>query len=311
MKAAGRSIGAMSTGALRGEPAGAAAEPSFILQPATFMRSVPLRRLARNPIGRIGAVLILLLVLIALAAPLLAPYDPVAQIAQRHMSPGVPYYLGSDDFGRDILSRVIFGTRISLYVGVVSVGIALAIGGTLGLLAGYFGGLPDMLLMRLVDVLFSIPSLVLAIAITGILQPSLTNAMIAIGIVYAPTFARVARGPVLSVKQHEYIQAARTVGADHARILLRHVLPNVTAPIIVQVTLSFSTAILAEATLSFIGLGTQPPTPSWGTMLQAGRKFMEAYPWEAIFPGVAIMLAVLSFNLLGDGLRDALDPRMR
>jgi peptide/nickel transport system permease protein len=269
------------------------------------------RRLLRNPIGRLGALLILLLLLVAIFAPLLAPYDPVAQITQRHMSPGVPYYLGSDDFGRDILSRILFGARVSLYVGVVSVGIALAIGGTLGLLAGFFGGVPDLLLMRLVDVLFSIPSLVLAIAITGILQPSLTNAMIAIGIVYAPTFARVVRGPVLSVKQFDYVQAARTIGASNLRILFQHVLPNVTAPIIVQTTLSFSTAILAEAVLSFIGLGTQPPTPSWGTMLQAGRKYMEAYPWEAIFPGLAIMLAVLGFNLLGDGLRDALDPRLR
>jgi peptide/nickel transport system permease protein len=270
-----------------------------------------LRRLAGNPVGRLGAIVILLLILVAIFADLLAPYNPVSQITQRHMSPGVPYYLGADDFGRDILSRIIHGSRISLYVGIVSVGIALAVGGTLGLLAGYYGGWPDMLLMRLVDVLFSIPSLVLAIAITGILQPSLTNAMIAIGIVYAPTFARVARGPVLSVKQHEYIQAARTVGCANGRILLQHVLPNVTAPIVVQTTLSFSTAILAEAVLSFIGLGTQPPAPSWGTMLQAGRKYMEAYPWEAIFPGVAIMLAVLGFNLLGDGLRDALDPRLR
>lgn len=290
-------------------PARAASAPR--VQPAESYLLFALRRLARNPIGLLGAVIILLLILVALAAPLLAPYDPVAQITERHMSPGVPYYLGSDDFGRDILSRIIYGSRISLYVGVVSVGIALAVGGTLGLLAGYFGGLPDMLLMRLVDILFSIPSLVLAIAITGILQPSLTNAMIAIGIVYAPTFARVARGPVLSVKQHEYIQAARALGASHGRILLQHVLPNVTAPIIVQTTLSFSTAILAEAVLSFIGLGTQPPTPSWGTMLQAGRKYMEAYPWEAIFPGLAIMVAVLGFNLLGDGLRDALDPRLR
>ncbi len=198
-----------------------------------------------------------------------------------------------------------------MYVGVVSVGIALGIGGTLGLIAGYFGGWLDNLLMRLMDVMFAIPSLVLAIAITGILGPSLRNAMIAIGLVYTPNFARVARGPVLSVIQHEYIAAARAIGARDWRIIARHVLPNVTAPLVVQTTLSLSTAILAEAVLSFLGLGTQPPEPSWGTMLGTGRKFMETAPWVAVFPGAAIMLAVLGFNLLGDGLRDALDPRLK
>ena len=275
-------------------------------------RGTQLRRLAaKNPLGVVGAVLILLLLLTALFAGLLAPHDPVAQIARRLSAPGGQYVLGTDEFGRDILSRIIYGTRISLYVGVVSVGIALGIGGTLGLLAGYFGGWVDNLLMRLMDVMFAIPSLVLAIAITGILGPNLRNAMIAIGLVYTPTFARVARGPVLSIVQHEYVAAARTVGAGDGRILLRHVLPNVTAPNIVQTTLSLSTAILAEAVLSFLGLGTQPPEPSWGTMLGTGRKFMETAPWVAVFPGVAIMLAVLGFNLLGDGLRDALDPRLK
>jgi peptide/nickel transport system permease protein len=269
------------------------------------------RLVAKNPLGLLGAGLILLLLLTAALADVLAPHDPVAQIARRLTPPGGAYALGTDEFGRDVLSRIIHGTRISLYVGVVSVGIALAIGGTLGLIAGYFGGWIDNLLMRLMDVMFSIPSLVLAIAITGILGPNLRNAMIAIGIVYTPTFARVARGPVLSVIQHEYIAAARTIGARDWRIILQHVLPNVTAPMIVQTTLSLSTAILAEAVLSFLGLGTQPPEPSWGTMLGTGRKFMETAPWVAIFPGAAIMLAVLGFNLLGDGLRDALDPRLK
>ncbi len=255
---------------------------------------------AKNPLGVLGTVLIALLVATAALAGLLAPFDPVAQIARRLTAPDGIYLLGTDEFGRDILSRIIFGTRISLYVGMVSVGIALGIGGTLGLIAGYFGGWIDNILMRLMDVMFSIPSLVLAIAITGILGPNLRNAMIAIGIVYTPTFARVARGPVLAVIQNEYIAA-----------IFRHVLPNVTAPIIVQTTLSLSTAILAEAVLSFLGLGTQPPEPSWGTMLGTGRKFMETAPWVAIFPGFAIMLAVLGFNLLGDGLRDALDPRLK
>jgi peptide/nickel transport system permease protein len=266
---------------------------------------------AKNPLGVVGALLIGLLLLAALMADVIAPYDPVAQLGRRLTAPNDVYRLGTDEFGRDVLSRIIHGSRISLYVGVVSVGIALGIGGTLGLIAGYFGGWIDNLIMRIMDVMFSIPSLVLAIAITGILGPSLRNAMIAIGIVYTPTFARVARGPVLSVVQHEYIQAARTIGAMDWRIILRHVLPNVTAPLIVQTTLSLSTAILAEAVLSFLGLGTQPPEPSWGTMLGTGRKFMETAPWVAVFPGVAIMLAVLGFNLLGDGLRDALDPRLK
>jgi len=266
---------------------------------------------AKNPLGMVGAILIVLLLLAAALADLIAPYDPVSQLARRLTAPNDLYLLGTDEFGRDVLSRIIHGSRISLYVGVVSVGIALGIGGTLGLIAGYFGGWIDNLLMRLMDVMFSIPSLVLAIAITGILGPNLRNAMIAIGIVYTPTFARVARGPVLSVVQQEYIQAARTIGARDWRIIAQHVLPNVTAPIIVQTTLSLSTAILAEAVLSFLGVGTQPPEPSWGTMLGTGRKFMETAPWVAVFPGLAIMLAVLGFNLLGDGLRDALDPRLK
>ncbi|MFN8522423.1 MAG: ABC transporter permease [Chloroflexota bacterium] len=270
------------------------------------------RRLARkNPLGVLGAALIGMLLVLALTADLVAPFDPTAQIARRLTAPNETYRVGTDEFGRDVLSRIIHGTRISLYVGVVSVGIALTVGGSLGIVSGYAGGRLDNVLMRVVDVMFSIPTLVLAIAITGILKPNLTNAMIAIGIVYTPTFARVARGPVLSVVQHEYIAAARTVGSGHARIILLHVLPNVAAPIIVQTTLSLSTAILAEATLSFLGLGTQPPEPSWGTMLGTGRKFMETAPWVAVFPGAAIMFAVLGFNLLGDGLRDALDPRLK
>ncbi len=269
-------------------------------------------RLLRTPQGLLGSLIVAAVALAALAGPFLAPHDPEAfHITARFKGPGADYWLGTDQFGRDILSRIIHGSRISLYVGVVSVGIALGIGGTLGLIAGYFGGWIDNVIMRLMDVMFSIPSLVLAIAITGILGPNLRNAMIAIGIVYTPTFARVARGPVLSVVQHEYIQAARTIGARDWRIIAQHVLPNVTAPIIVQTTLSLSTAILAEAVLSFLGLGTQPPEPSWGTMLGTGRKFMETAPWVAVFPGLAIMLAVLGFNLLGDGLRDALDPRLK
>lgn len=270
------------------------------------------RWLARkNSIGALGLLIVVAVVIIALGADLLAPFSPTAQLGKRLTPPDAQYLLGLDEFGRDVLSRIIFGSRISLYVGIISVGIALAVGGTLGVISGFYRGRVDTIIMRLVDVMFAFPSIILAIAVTGILGPSLTNAMIAIGIVYAPTFARVARGPVLSVMQEEYIQAALAVGVPNMRIMIRHVLPNIMAPLIVQTTLSFSTAILTEAALSFLGLGTQPPDPSWGTMLGTGRKFMEMAPWVAVYPGLAIMLTVLGFNLLGDGLRDALDPRLR
>ncbi len=269
-------------------------------------------RIARgNPIGTIGLAVLLIVVLLAIFAQQVAPFDPAAQPAERLTAPNSTYFFGTDEFGRDVFSRVIWGTRISLYVGMIAVAIALVIGVTLGLVSGFYGGWRDSLIMRLVDILFAFPTIVLAIAITGILGPSLTNATIAIGFVYAPVFARVTRGPVLSVVNDEYVQAARTVGASDRRIVLRHVLPNITAPLIVQTTLALSTAILAEAALSFLGLGTQPPTPSWGTMLGTGRKFLELSPWASIFPGLAIMVTVLAFNLLGDGLRDVLDPRLR
>jgi peptide/nickel transport system permease protein len=265
----------------------------------------------RNPIGLIGLAVLLLVVGLAIFAGVVAPFDPAAQPAERLTPPNETYWFGTDEFGRDVFSRVIWGTRISLYVGIVAVSIAVAIGASLGLVSGFYGGWADSIIMRFVDILFAFPTIILAIAITGILGPSLTNATIAIGLVYAPVFARVMRGPVLSVVNDEYVQAARTMGASDGRIVLRHVFPNVTAPLIVQITLALSTAILAEAALSFLGLGTQPPTPSWGTMLGTGRKFLELSPWVAIFPGLAIMITVLAFNLLGDGLRDVLDPRLR
>ncbi len=271
-----------------------------------------LRRLvARHPIGAVGAGLIAILVAVALLAPLLAPYQPAAQIAPRLQAPSQVHLLGTDEFGRDVLARIIYGARISIFVGLVSVGIAFMSGVTVGLLAGYFGGRLDHAAMRVMDIIFSFPALILAITITGILGPNLTNATIAIGIVYMPTFARLTRGTVLSVIQHEFVTAARALGASDSRVMLTHVLPNVTAPLIVQTTLNLSTAILAEAALSFLGLGTQPPDPSWGTMLGTGRRYMASAPWVAVFPGLAIMLAVLAFNLLGDGLRDFLDPRLR
>jgi peptide/nickel transport system permease protein len=270
-----------------------------------------LRSMQRNPLGIAGLVIIALVALVALLAPVLSPYGPTEQVARRLLEPSPEYILGTDEFGRDILSRVIYGSRISLYVGIVSVSLALLAGGTLGLVAGYAGGRTDTLLMRLVDILFAIPSLVLAIVIAGLLGPSLTNAMIAIGIVYAPIYARLVRGEVLSVRNHLYIEAARATGVGHFGLVARHILPNITAPLIIQTTLMLSTAILSEAALSFLGLGTQPPDPSWGTMLGSGRRYMELTPWVAIAPGIAIVITVLGFNLLGDGLRDALDPRLR
>lgn len=271
-----------------------------------------LRRFVRSKLSMIAAAVILLLVLIAIFAPVVSPYDPVAINAEeRLMAPSGKHLLGTDEFGRDVLSRIIFGARISLRVGMISVGLALIAGATLGLLAGYYGGWVDHVISRLMDVLFAFPAILLAIGIMAVLGSNLNNVMIAIGIVYMPIFARVTRGAVLTVRHTEYVLAARALGASDAGIILRHVLPNSMAPIIVQTTLSLGFAILAEAALSFLGLGTEPPTPSWGLMLNTGRGFIERAPWVAIFPGLAIMLVVLSFNILGDGLRDALDPRLR
>ena len=265
----------------------------------------------RNPIGALGGIVVAIVILVAAFADVLAPFDPVSQLAQPLLPPGGAYPLGTDEFGRDVLSRVIHGARVSLYVGLVSVGIALISGSILGLVAGFYLRWVDMVIMRLMDVLFGLPAIVLAIAITSVLGPSLNSVLIAIGIVYAPQFSRVARAPVLSLRERDFVTAARAVGAGDLWLISRHILPNMTAPVVVQATVAFSTAILTEATLSYLGLGTQPPTPSWGTMLNAGKQVLLLAPWNSIFPGVAIALTVLGFNLLGDGLRDALDPRMR
>lgn len=269
-----------------------------------------MRALGRTPVALIGGATVSVVILVALAAPVLAPHDPVAQIAKPLLPPGSEFLAGTDEFGRDELSRLIYGARVSLYVGVLAVLIALAVGGTSGLVAGFHGGWIDDAVMRVMDMLLSMPPLVLAIVITAVLGPSLTNVMLAIGIVYSPTFARVARGPTLAVVQRPYIEAARAIGASSLAIVLRHVLPNVAAPILVQATVSLSTAILTEAALSFLGLGTQPPTASWGLMLSASRQYMLIDPWIAVLPGSAIGVTVLGFNLLGDGLRDVLDPQM-
>lgn len=303
---------------LRDRSASSAAEPLAAgrYRAAGQPRQVsPRRRLAQrashNPIGLVGLVIIGVVILVAIAAPLLAPQDPTSQVTRRLQPPGGGFLMGTDELGRDVFSRVVFGSRISLYVGIISVSIALVLGVTIGLLAGYYGGRLDTLLMRMMDILLAFPALVLAIMIAGLLGANLTDAMLAIGVVYAPHFARVVRGSVLGVKAELYIDAARLLGATGPRIIRRHVLPNVLAPLIVLATLSLSTAILTEASLSFLGLGAQPPEPSWGTMLNGGRKFMELAPWVVIFPGLAIMLVVQGFNLLGDGLRDALDPSLR
>jgi len=265
----------------------------------------------RNPIGIVGAVIVLATILVAIFAPLIAPYAPDSQEAKRLLPPSWDNLMGTDELGRDTFSRIVYGSQVSLQVGIIAVVIALAVGGTLGIVAGFFGGRLDAILMRLVDVMFAFPGLVLAIVISGLLGASRRNAMIAIGVIYAPAFARVVRGAVLSVMNEAYLEAGRVVGVGNWQLIRLHVLPNIMAPLIVMTTVYLSSAILSEAALSFLGLGAQPPQPSWGGMLNAARTFMEISPWMAIFPGLAIMLVVLGFNFLGDGLRDVLDPRLQ
>jgi len=265
----------------------------------------------RNPIGIVGAVIVLLTILLALFAPLIAPFSPDSQESDRLLGPSWTNLMGTDELGRDTFSRIVYGSRVSLQVGIIAVVIALVAGGLLGMVAGYFGGRLDSWLMRLVDIMFAFPGLVLAIVIAGLLGASRTNAMIAIGAIYAPAFARVVRGAVLSVMSEPYVDAGRVIGSGSGRLIRLHVLPNIMAPLIVMTTVYLSSAILSEAALSFLGLGTQPPEPSWGGMLSSARTYMELSPWMAIFPGFAIMIVVLGFNFLGDGLRDVLDPRLQ
>ena len=277
---------------------------SFILE--------TLRLLRHNRLASVGAVIILLLIFFALTGSLLAPYDPNEMDMQDRLSPpGLKHPFGTDDFGRDVLSRVVAGTSISLRVGIIAVGISMIAGVLLGAVSGYYGGWLDEVIMRLMDVLFAFPAILLAIAILAALGPGIGNAMIAIAIVYTPIFARITRGSVLTVREDVFVRAARCVGCRDRRILFLHILPNVLAPIIVETTLSLAFAILAESALSFLGLGTQPPDPSWGRMLSESRGYIQDAPWLGVFPGLAIMFAVMSFNFLGDGLRDALDPRMK
>ena len=270
------------------------------------------RRLQKSKSSMIGLSVILCVAMIALLAPLLAPYSPYQQnLRHRLEAPSLQHPFGTDSYGRDNLSRIFYGSRISLTVGFVAVGISLTLGLVAGLVAGYFGGVLDEVIMRAIDVIMSFPSILLAIVIVAVLGPSLSNAMIAIGLSSIPTFARLVRGSTLSVREREYVEAIRAVGASTSRILARHVLPNILAPLIVASTLSLGRTILAAATLSFLGLGARPPTPDWGAMLSSGRTYMLSAWWVSVFPGLAIMVCVLGFNLLGDGLRDLLDPRLK
>ncbi|WP_320533827.1 ABC transporter permease [Robbsia andropogonis] len=268
------------------------------------------RKFKRNRAAVAGGVIVVLMVLVAFLAPWLSHYDPVqASFMDVRQAPSAAHWFGTDELGRDELTRMIWGTRASLSAGVVSVAIAVLIGLPLGLLAGYFGKVVDGVISRIADALLSIPFLILAIALAAFLGPSLTNAMVAIGVSAMPRFVRLTRGQAITVKAEEYVEGARAIGLGHGRIIIRYILPNVLPPIIVQASLTVATAIIAEASLSFLGLGQLPPAPSWGAMLNTAKDFVSQAPWMSIFPGIAIFLAVLGFNLLGDGLRDALDPR--
>lgn len=269
-------------------------------------------RLTRHRLGMFGAVIVILLIVVALVGPYVAPHDPVAiDMADRFAPPNLEHPLGTDDFGRDTLSRIIYGASVSLRVGIIAVGIAATVGSLLGMIAGYGNRILDEVIMRAMDILFAFPAILLAIAVLAALGKGVENAMIAIGIVYIPIFARIARSSVLSIREEEYIEAARASGANDVRILFRHILPNAMAPLIVETSLSLAFAILAEAALSFFGLSVQPPDPSWGRMLSEGRAYFGQSVWMALFPGLAIMITVMGFNFLGDGLRDAMDPSLR
>jgi peptide/nickel transport system permease protein len=269
-------------------------------------------RFLKRPAAVAGLAVIVLFVLMATLAPLIAPFDPIATSwTAIRKAPSALHWMGTDENGRDVLSRVLFGARASLLAGVVSVAIAAGIGVPAGLLAGFAGGWIDAVFSRIVDAMLACPFLILAIALTAFLGPNLTNAMIAIGVSTAPRFMRVARAATLEVAALDYVQAAYTLGTTPLRIMVRHVAPNILPPVLVQASLALAAAIIAEASLSFLGLGQQPPSPSWGSMLNSAQRFLTQAPWLAVFPGLAIFLCVLSFNLVGDGLRDALDPRGR
>ncbi len=269
-------------------------------------------RFYKNKLAFIGFIILAIFLLMAIFAPLIAPYDPYQMNPNAMLkAPNSSHIFGTDQFGRDIFSRIVFGSRISFKVGIISVGLSLIVGVSMGILAGFYGGIIDSIISRIMDVMFSFPQIFLALVIMAVLGTSSTNLMIAIGLVYIPIFGRIARGSVLSIKDSLYIEAAHSIGVKNLVIMFRHILPNIMAPIIVQTTLSFGFAIRAEAALSFLGLGVEADVPSWGIMLNQGKDWMEMAWWNAVFPGLSATLAILSFNILGDGLRDALDPRLR
>lgn len=270
------------------------------------------RRLLARKSAVVGLAVIVLFVAMAILAPLIAPYDPAQQSwTAIRKPPSLAHWFGTDESGRDLFSRVIFGTRASLLAGAVSITIALGLGVPIGLLAGYGGRWIDAVISRITDAMLAIPFLILAIALAAFLGPSLRNAMIAIGLTATPIFVRLTRGQVMAVKVEDYVEAARAVGNPPVRIAFKHILPNILPALIVQATISIATAIIAEASLSFLGLGQQPPAPSWGSMLNTAQRFLTNAPWMAVWPGLAIFLTVLAFNIVGDGLRDALDPKER
>jgi peptide/nickel transport system permease protein len=269
-------------------------------------------RLQRRPSALIGLAVVVAFILMAIFAPYISPQDPIATSwGAIRKAPSAAHWFGTDEIGRDVLSRVIWGTQASLMAGVISVSISLLIGVPIGLLAGFVGGAVDAIISRITDAFLACPFLILAIALAAFLGPSLTNAMVAIGISAAPIFVRLTRGQVIQIKVEDYVEAARSVGNPPWRIALVHILPNILPPLLVQATLAIAAAVIAEASLSFLGLGQQPPAPSWGSMLNTAKNYIEQAPWMAIWPGISIFLLVLSFNLFGDGLRDALDPRQR
>lgn len=266
----------------------------------------------KNKLAVVGASIVLFFIILAIAAPIIAPTGMNEQVlSDRLQAPSADHWFGTDDFGRDILSRIIYGARISLWVGFFSVLGSIVVGCALGIIAGYYGRWIDTVISRFFDILLAFPSILLAIAIVAVLGPSLQNALIAIAIINVPNFGRLIRSKVLSIKQEEYVMAAKAIGMNDSRILFHHILPNSVAPIIVQGTLAIATAIIECAALGFLGLGAQPPAAEWGKMLADSRQYLIQAPWTMIFPGLSIMLTVLGFNLMGDGLRDALDPRMK
>lgn len=271
-----------------------------------------LKALSRNKMAIVGLIILIILVFAGTFAHIIAPYDYAAQDLQNAFQhPNAQHLFGTDEFGRDIFSRIIYGARMSLLVGFVSVGIAVIVGGALGAVAGYYGKRVDNIIMRLMDILLAVPQTLLAIAIVAALGTGLVNLMIAVGISSVPTYARIVRASVLTIREEEYIEAARASGTSNTKIILKHILPNCVAPVIVQVTLGIASAILTAAGMSFIGLGIQPPEAEWGNMLSSGRDYIRGYSYMTMFPGLAIVITVLSLNLLGDGLRDALDPKLR